>query len=148
MRARRPELAARPLDHAPNVRVHGENVALVREPGDGIRGVAADSGQLGQILGPALGGDETSSPMQVEPPPVVAETLPLANHLRRARRGERLDRRPALEEGEIARNDARDLRLLEHDLGDEDRVRVARFPPGQVAALRPKPLEEQFLHGR
>ena len=45
------------------------------------------------------------------------------------------------------RDHARHLRLLEHHLGDEDRVRVARAPPGQiVAAVCREPPEQRFLH--
>ena len=60
--------------------------------------------------------------------------------------GERLDRRPALEPGEVPRNDAFDLGLLQHHLGDEDRVRVARVTPGEVAAVRREPRRQEPLH--
>ena len=66
--------------------------------------------------------------MEAQRPPVVAEALPLPDRVRRRGGGERRDCRPPLEPGEVARDDAVDLRLLEHDLRDEDRVRVARPP--------------------
>ena len=47
-----------------------------------------------------------------------------------------------IEPGEVARDDAFDLGLLQHDLGDEDRVRIAGPSPGQVAALLGEPAEE------
>ena len=47
---------------------------------------------------------------------------------------------------EVARHDARHLRLLQHDLRDEDRVRVARHPPGQIAPMLGVPVAEQLAH--
>ena len=91
-------------------------------------------------------GDRTRRAVEVERAPVVPEPLPLADHVGGGRRRERLDRGPALEPGAIARNDALDLRLLEHHLADEDRVRVARPPPRQVAAVLREPGEELLLH--
>ena len=73
--------------------------------------------------------------VQAERAPVVAEPLPLADHVRRRTRRERLGRRPALEPGEPARDHALDLRLLQHHLADEDRVRIARLPPRQIATV-------------
>src|SRR5260221_5291632 len=42
----------------------------------------------------------------------------------------------------VLREDAVDLRLLQHDFGHEDVVRVAGVPPRQIAPVRPVPLEE------
>ena len=56
---------------------------------------------------------------------VVAQAHPRGQDVRAAGVGERRLVRPALEPRLVARDDARDLRLLEHDLRDEDRVRVA-----------------------
>jgi hypothetical protein len=39
----------------------------------------------------------------------------------------------------IVRNDSRDLGLLEHELGDQDRVWIAGVAPREVSALQPKP---------
>ena len=38
-----------------------------------------------------------------------------------------------------------DLGLLEHQLGDEDRVRIARAAPWQVAAVTAKPLQKRAV---
>jgi hypothetical protein len=40
------------------------------------------------------------------------------------------------------------LRLLQHDLGDEDRVRVARPSPGEIAPMAPVPSEQASLEAR
>ena len=141
------ELAARALADARHVHVHGKYRPAEGEAADGVRRVAADSGKLGEILGPAMSGDMLRRPVQVDRAPVVAEPLPRADDLRERRSGERLQGRPPLEPGREARHDALDLRLLEHDLRDEDRVRVASPPPGQVAAVLLEPGSKPSLGG-
>ena len=87
----------RALLHAADVHVDRQHVAAEREAGDGVGGVAPDAGQLRQILGPAVRGDVLRRAVQAERAPVVAEPLPLADHVGGRRRRERLDSRPALE---------------------------------------------------
>ena len=84
--------------------------------------------------------------MQVQPAAVVPEPLPLADDVRGRGGGESVDVGPALQPGLVPRHDAADLRLLEHHLGDEDRVRVARPAPRQIGAVRGKPGEEPGVH--
>ena len=86
------------------------------------------------------------SPLELDRAPVVAEALPLPDHIGSGRPCERLDARPALEPREVARNDPLDLRLLEHDFRHEDRVRVTSPPPGQIAAVLLEPVEQERLH--
>ncbi len=43
----------------------------------------------------------------------------------------------------IIRDHSGDLRLLEHELGNEDGVRVAGAAPGQIAAVAAKPAEKR-----
>src|SRR5918999_3499623 len=135
--------AAAPLDDPLHVHVHRYHGLAVCEPRDGGGRVAPDSGQLRQIFGPTFGRDLTRRPVEVQRAPVVAEALPLADDVCSGRVRKSLDRRPALEPGEVARHDARDLRLLEHDLADEDRVRVSRPAPWEVAAVLGIPAEER-----
>ena len=80
--------------------------------------------------------------------PVVAEALPLDDDVGRRCGRERLDGRPSLEPALVAWDDAIDLRLLEHHLRDEDRVRVARSAPRQVAAGRARTTPGGGVHGR
>jgi hypothetical protein len=89
----------------------------------------------------------TGSPKAIEAAPVVAEPLPGADDIGRLGRRERFDARPALEPCEVAGHDALDLRLLQHHLRDEDRVRVARPPPGQVAGFPVEPGQQRGVHG-
>ena len=56
--------------------------------------------------------------------------------------GKVIYRRKAFQEAFPVGNDGGDLRLLEHDLGDEDVVRVGRAPPRQVAAVRVVPPQQ------
>ena len=84
----------------------------------------------------------TRTPRAAQRAPVVAEPDPRAQHVRHRRRRQRRRRRPALQPRLVARDHARDLRLLEHHLRDEDRVGVRGPPPRQVAAVRRVPVEQ------
>ena len=106
-RAAAVEARAGALLHAADVHVLGQHVAAEREARDRIRGVAADAGQLRQVVRPAVRCDLLRGALEVECAPVVAEPLPLADDVRRLCRGERVDRRPPLEPGQPARDDAR-----------------------------------------
>ena len=86
--------------------------------------------------------------VQAERAPVVAEPLPLADHLRRRRRPRAPRASASARASEPARDDALDLRLLQHHLADEDRVRIARPAPGQIAAVFRVPRREELVHGR
>src|ERR1700694_4041897 len=61
--------------------------------------------------------------------------------------GHRLRRRVPLEDRLIHRDDPRDLRLVLQDLGDEDRVWVARSAPGKIATVCRVPGEDAALEG-
>jgi hypothetical protein len=56
----------------------------------------------------------------------------------------------------IIRNDSGDLGLLQHELGNEDRVRIAGAAPGKIAAVLAIPRDEgaaerggvrEWIHG-
>jgi hypothetical protein len=124
-----------------DVRVLGKNRLAECEAADRLRGVGADAGELGQVRGPAFRGDPLAGAMKIDGAPVVAEPLPGTDHVRRRRACERGCGRPALQPVEVARNDARDLRLLQHHLRDEDCVRITSAAPGQIAPLPGEPGE-------
>ena len=73
---------------------------------------------------------------------VVAETLPGADHVCPRGCGELAWGGPTLEPRSPAFDYAIDLCLLEHHLADEDRVRVARVSPGQIASVRFVPRKD------
>ena len=147
LRARRAERLAGALLDAEDVRVDREHVAAEGEVADRGGRVRPDTGQLCQVLGPAGGGDRARRPVETDCAAVVAEPLPLEDHVRRRRGGECFDRRPAREPGVPARDHTLDLRLLQHHLAHEDRVRVACLPPGEVAPVVPEPGKQKLLHG-
>jgi len=66
---------------------------------------------------------------------VIAETLPCVENVafRGCREGSEIGE--TAEPVIIIRNDSGDLGLLEHELGDEDRVGVRRVAPGKIAAI-------------
>ena len=64
---------------------------------------------------------------------VVAHALPSVQNIGRRGLGKRLHSRKAIEPHRHARLHARHLRLLQHDLGEPDDIRVARSAPRKVA---------------
>ena len=133
-------VVAGPLLYAVHVRVDGQHVAAEREVADRGRGVRADAGQLGEVVGPAVRGDVRRGAVQVHGAPVVAEALPLDDHLG-GRRGARARRRSASARATApARDHALDLGLLQHHLADEDRVGIRRLPPGQRRDRSPETM--------
>ena len=75
------ELLAGALLDAAHVRVDGQHVAPEREVADGRRGVRPDARELGQVVRPAVLRDLLRGAVQAERAPVVAEPLPLDDHL-------------------------------------------------------------------
>jgi hypothetical protein len=130
-----------------HVRVYRQDVSAQRKVPDRRSGVGPDPGQLGQIVGPTARRDPLRGPVEVQATPVVAKSLPNSNDLRRRSRRECFGRGPALEPVEVPRDDPLHLSLLQHHLRDEDRVRVSRTPPRQIAAVLREPGEQDGFHG-
>ena len=121
----RAERVSRSLLDPGDVRVdreHGLAVGLVADRGGRV---GADARERRQVVRPAVRRDDLRRPVQADRAAVVAEPLPLPDHVGGRGCGERGRRRPALEPGEPAWDHALDLRLLQHHFRDEDRVRVA-----------------------
>src|SRR6185437_3568230 len=136
-------------EHAAHVAVEDRAPLAARECRDRRGGGAADARQRGEIVEAARKpAAETiahlaSGAMQVAPPGVIAEPAPEREHLVEVRGGEIGNRRPAREEALVVRDHRLDARLLQHDLGEPDAVRVAGSLPGQrVAALAALPLDD------
>ena len=101
--------------------------------------------QARSISRPAIARDDRAGRMQPDRAAVVTEPDPRCQNVGLRGCSQRVRVRPALQPSREARNDARDLRLLEHDLRDEDRVRIHGPPPRQVAVLALVPGEERLL---
>ena len=146
LRRGRREVLVRAAPNALDVHVHREHVIAEREAAHCRCRVRADARKRREVVRPALERDDLRGAVQVHRAPVVAEPLPLADRVGRRRRGERSHRRPPLQPREVERDHAVDLRLLKHDLRDEDRVRVTRATPREIAAVHVEPREEERLH--
>ena len=150
--ARQSELVREDPAH---VGVHRGHVLVVGEDEDGARRVRADAGERAQAVGRARqlrraavrrGGDGRRRALLQPPRPVVvAEALPAPEHVGERRRGEALERRPHLEPFDEARRHPGHLRLLQHDLADQDGVGVGGAAPRQVAPVVRVPREQALL---
>ena len=135
--------------HARHVAVHQRRRAVEGDAGHRRGGVGPDSRQLAQPRRvvrhptPVPVPQRARRRLEVAGPAVVAEPRPQREHVVLRRRGQGLDRREAVEEPSPALLHHRDPRLLQHELGHQDRVRVARAAPRQVAAVPAVPAEER-----
>jgi len=129
-----------PREHAFHVAVEYRRPRAEREPGDRGRSGAPDPGEaldvgerVGELPGMPLD-DELRGAMKVPGPRVVAEAAPEPQHFVLARQRQAGEVRKPLAEALVVRHDRRNPSLLQHDLGEPDRVRIARALPGQVVA--------------
>ena len=136
-------------EDALDVAVEDRRARAEREAGDRRRRRASDAGQardVGERFRKLPGvplDHELRGAVQVTGTRVVAEPAPQTQDVVLARGGEAGDVGKPGPEALVVRDDGRDLRLLQHDLGQPDRVRVARALPGQVvAALAALPRHE------
>ncbi len=136
-------------EHATNVSVENRLGATERYAGDRAGGVPADTGQLGElsrIVGQSSAvsiGHLPRPGVKRSGPAVIAETAPRTQHLVLRGTGQGRGVREALEESLEVRNDRRHPGLLEHDLGDPDRVRIVRASPREVPSVFPVPTEQR-----
>src|SRR5687767_8732285 len=77
--------------------------------------------------------------MEVSRSRVVAEAGPCLHHARWSRPRDAVEGRKLPEKTVVPLEHARDLSLLEHQLRYENAIRIARVPPGKVAAVGAKP---------
>lgn len=127
-----------PREHPRDVAVDQRGALAIRDRRDRPRGVRADAGHLAQA---ARGRRQRAAPprhhlarpaVQIAGARVVAEPRPVREHVIERRLGERPHRRKPPQPPLPVRDHRRDPRLLQHDLGHPDRVRVPRPPPRQV----------------
>ncbi len=144
--AQRPEAA----EDAHDVAVHDGLGDAVRDRGDRGGRVRAHAGQrppaLERARKRACRGDGPRRAVEVAGARVVPEAAPLGENVALLRPGERLDGRKARAETFPAGHDDVERRLLRHDLGEPDRVRVACGAPRQVALRPAVPARESARH--
>ena len=139
--------------HPFRVRVDSRGTPAVREGRYRARGIRTYSGKPFQ--GVRLRGqhsvvllhDDPRESVQILGSAVVAQTVPGLANLAGRRTRERLDRRIPSQKPRIVVLNPRDLRLLQHELGHEDLVRVAGAAPRKIASHFPVPLQQSALEG-
>ena len=135
-------------EDAGDVRVDGGGGEIESETRDGSGGVASDAGQardgggIGREHAAVFGDDLLRGGVKISGARVVAETLPHPEHVGLGRGGERWEIGEAREPAFVKWEDGRDLRLLEHDFGNHDGVRIARPPPREIAPVLREPFGE------
>ena len=91
--------------------------------------------------------DDLCGGMKISRAGVIAEALPRPEHVIFASASQRRKIGETAEPLIVIRDHGRDLRLLEHELRNEDGVWVASAAPGQIAAVAAKPAEKWALEG-
>ena len=86
--------------------------------------------------------DRFGSPLQIARAAVVSKPLPQLHEPILRDLCQRLDIRADLEKARIVRLDRLNARLLEHDFGEPDAVRILGVSPRQVALVFAVPLQE------
>src|SRR5205823_2849736 len=81
--------------------------------------------------------------MQIARPRVVAETLPRVEDVTFRSPSHRAKIRKAAEPLIIIRDNGGNLGLLEHELGDENGIGIARVTPGKIPAILPIPAGQR-----
>ena len=81
--------------------------------------------------------------MKISGPIVISEPLPGVKNFGFARVRQVADRRKSLKPAPVIGEDRCHLRLLEHEFGDEDLIRIRSFAPRQFAALTLKPVNQR-----
>src|SRR5262245_2514924 len=140
-------------EDAAHVGVHEGGVLAVGEGEDGPRRVASDprhAPESGPVVGePPRVADHrlARDAVQAAHAAVVAARPPGPRHFPRAGLRELCEGGIAREELVILGDDPAHLRLLEHDLGDEHAVGLARAAPREVATVVGIPAEEAAVKG-
>jgi hypothetical protein len=134
-----------------HVRVHSRYSSLVREVGHRTGRVPSDTWQCREQLRSAWDipivfvDDRAGQLMQMCRPTIVPEPLPRLSDAMWSRPREGVDGGKPSDELHIEVDDAGDLRLLQHELGDEHAIRITRSSPWQIPTDRSKPLEQAAL---
>ena len=127
--------------------------SIERERRDGIRGVAtdprqrADGGRRVRKMPAMFFRDRDRCGPQISRARIVAEPLPGVENVIFRSRGKCCDVGKPPQPFIIIRDHGGDLGLLEHDLGNEDGVRIVGVTPTQIAAVFAEPATESAAKG-
>jgi hypothetical protein len=148
-RARPSANAAMARQHALHVAVENRLARPESKRGNRRGRRAADAGQRGKRRGIARkvaamrAHDRGGRGVQVMRAPVIAEAAPVREHGVDRGAGQCGDIGERIDKAQVVRRHRRDLRLLQHDLGEPDAIRIARVLPRQiVTAVRALPGDD------
>jgi excinuclease ABC subunit A len=136
-----------------NAAEHSEHVAVQCGAGqaesdtcDGSGCIRSDAGERADVFKRgwklARFDDPLGRFLEIPRPVIVTQPGPAGEQLGFRRRGERFDVWELLKEPLVVRDGGSDTRLLKHDFGDPDGVRIAGAAPGQVAFPNVVPSEQ------
>ncbi len=126
-------------EHPGDVAIDERRALAVRDRCDRARGVGPDARHLAQLGGAAgqgaapRGAHLLSAAMQIARARVIAEACPRREDVVERCAGEGVHRREPRHPALPVRDHGGDAGLLQHDLADPDRIRVARTPPREIA---------------
>ena len=132
-------------EHAADICLDDRDRSIESERRNRVCGVTTESGEsvyLIKILredAPVLCDDDFGGGVQVAGTRVITKPLPRVQHVGIRSTGKASEIGEAVEPASIIWNDRGDLRLLEHEFGDKNRVGIACVTPRQVAAVFPMP---------
>jgi hypothetical protein len=138
----------KPRQNASGVRFDDWNRLIKGKAGHCMRGVFPDSRKLSHLLdspwevsGVSIH-NHSRCRVEVSRASVVAEALPRPKHLVFRSPCQRFEIGKPAEPLVIIRNNGGDLCLLEHELGNEDSVRIAGPAPGEIAPMPTIPTQQ------
>src|SRR5665811_1071709 len=88
------------------------------------------------------GYDNLRGTVQISTTRVIAQPAPVRQHLLLAGGGKSCNSRERSDEALVIGNDGRDLRLLQHDLGQPDKVSPGTLPRQTVTAMLTLPVDQ------
>jgi hypothetical protein len=124
---------------------------FVGERRDCAGSILADTGQLAEapgvfrqslVMHASRAGYFTREAVQVAGACVITQPLPRFSHLSGPGPRKVAECGKAVEEALVVTDDARDLCLLQHQLGNEHPIWVARFAPGKIASVASIPCAQ------
>src|SRR5438105_9080506 len=143
-------------EHTVDVGIDGRYRLLVGERSHRARGVRPDTRKLDQLVGSVghramvVPTDHARERVEIGGACVVPQPVPLLSHSPGLRVRERLEVRKPLDKPRIVLRHPTHLCLLQHELGDEHAIGIARAtprqvargagPPGEQLATKPRPL--------